>query len=81
MIKQAPTADPTKGKTVVSYNHLQPKGRKKDVAGNKQKATKRWSKPPPGWTKSNVDKESGEEVHALYYGMRKAVLSLQFVGI
>jgi ribonuclease HI len=55
MIKQAPTADPTKGKTVVSIDHLQPKGRKKDVAGNKQKATKRWSKPPPGWTKLNVD--------------------------
>jgi ribonuclease HI len=55
MIKQRPGADPVKGKATVTYDHIQ-KGEKRHSAVPKPSMeVKRWSKPPLGWVKLNVD--------------------------
>jgi ribonuclease HI len=54
-IKQNPTMDPTKGKTVVKYEHNAAKLWKKKVLDQKQANQIKWSKPAPGWSKLNVD--------------------------
>ncbi|KAM0886716.1 hypothetical protein ACQ4PT_029504 [Festuca glaucescens] len=55
MIKQHPSADLTKGKEVLVYDHMKPKGSVKMMPRKQADALKKWSKPPPGWIKLNVD--------------------------
>jgi ribonuclease HI len=46
--------DPVKGKAVVGLYSTSSSGEKKKAPAERM-APKRWSKPPPGWTKLNVD--------------------------
>jgi ribonuclease HI len=56
VIKQNPLADPTKGKEVVSFENLSPREeRRRRMGKTDQGEHARWSKPPQGWTKLNVD--------------------------
>jgi ribonuclease HI len=54
MIKLNPRADPVKGKAVVGLYSTRSSGERKKIPAERT-APKRWSKPPPGWTKLNVD--------------------------
>jgi ribonuclease HI len=56
LIKQAPMADPVKGKTAIVYERSsnRKQRKKKEVPGEGEDAGG-WSKPPLGWTKLNVD--------------------------
>jgi hypothetical protein len=54
VIKQKPMSDPVKGKAMVGLYSTGSSGERKK-ASTERTAPKRWSKPPPGWTKLNVD--------------------------
>ncbi|KAM0918318.1 hypothetical protein ACQ4PT_008892 [Festuca glaucescens] len=69
MIKQNPRADPTKGKLMITYDHMQPKGKKHVRREKPSKEVKKWSKPPLGWVKLNVDGSWIEEGHKGGTGM------------
>jgi ribonuclease HI len=54
MIKLNPRADPVKGKAAVGLYSTRSSGERKKIPAGRT-SPKRWSKPPPGWTKLNVD--------------------------
>jgi ribonuclease HI len=63
LIKQNPGADPAKGKFTITYDHMLSRGHKRTVKQKARQELKRWSKPPPGWVKLNVDGSWVEEGH------------------
>jgi ribonuclease HI len=54
-------ADPIKGKAAIVYDHMKSKRKGKESTKKQSEEMKRWSKPPPGWTKLNVDGSWKEE--------------------
>jgi hypothetical protein len=55
LIKQNPVADTVKGKSVIMYDHMQSKKRGSPALKRRAENQKKWTKPPPGWMKLNVD--------------------------
>uniref|UniRef100_A0ACD5ZVH8 Uncharacterized protein n=1 Tax=Avena sativa TaxID=4498 RepID=A0ACD5ZVH8_AVESA len=68
-IKRYPGADPAKGKIVIHYDRIQKKDRRQEEAKAITRELKWWSKPPPGWTKLNVDGSWKEEGNSGGTGM------------
>jgi hypothetical protein len=54
-IKRNPMADPIKGKSVIAYTTKSKEKSLRDPTSSSQAALKTWTKPPPGWSKLNVD--------------------------
>jgi hypothetical protein len=65
-IKQSPSVDPVKGKTVIVHDHKKVRPSKKDL---KPQVQNKWTKPPPGWSKLNIDGSWSEEYGVGVVGM------------
>uniref|UniRef100_A0ACD5ZRC5 Uncharacterized protein n=1 Tax=Avena sativa TaxID=4498 RepID=A0ACD5ZRC5_AVESA len=68
-IKRHHGADPAKGKTIIHYDRTQKEEQRQEEAKEITREPKWWSKPPPGWTKLNVDGSWKEEEQSGGTGM------------